>query len=247
MQMQSTFGARAAPPAKTTIALSLTEDYAPQWGVWEGVRELVQNWHDGCLRGNGRVEWVRNDANDHVALIGSVVVGSLTYNAAEQQLVLVNRDVGLARRVLLLGSSHKADSQEAIGQFGEGMKVGTLALLREGRQVDMCTRDEHWHWCRRVDASFGVRVLTVEVQPRGSVEGALLVEEDEDEDEDVPRQQRQQQRLTAALGEADTSTLVSSLTAPEWEQFCTRFLFLTPPTDSFSSSELGEILASDGF
>ena len=47
--------------------------------------------------------------------------------------------------------------------------------------------------------------------------------------------------------EADTSTLVSSLTAPEWEQFCTRFLFLTPPTDSFSSSELGEILASDGF
>ncbi|KOO32995.1 sap DNA-binding domain-containing protein [Chrysochromulina tobinii] len=238
--MQSTFGARAAPPAKTTIALSLTEDYAPQWGVWEGVRELVQNWHDGCLRGNGRVEWVRNDANDHVARIGSVVVGSLTYNAAEQQLVLVNRDVGLARRVLLLGSSHKADSQEAIGQFGEGMKVGTLALLREGRQVDMCTRDEHWHWCRRVDASFGVRVLTVEVQPRGSVEGALLVEEDDDQD--VPRQQRQQQRLTAALGEADTSTLVSSLTAPEWEQFCTRFLFLTPPTDSFSSSELGELL-----
>ena len=70
MQMPSTFGARAAPPAKTTIALSLTEDYAPQWGVWEGVRELVQNWHDGCLRGNGRVEWVRNDANDHVARIG---------------------------------------------------------------------------------------------------------------------------------------------------------------------------------
>ena len=250
----STLRARAAPPAaapaKTTITLSLTEDYAPQWGVWEGVRELVQNWHDGCLRGNGRVEWVRNDANDHVALIGSVVVGSLTYNAAEQQLVLVNRDVGLARRVLLLGSSHKADSQEAIGQFGEGMKVGTLALLREGRQVDMCTRDEHWHWCRRVDASFGVRVLTVEVQPRGSVEGALLIEKDEDED--VPRQQRQQQRLTAALGEADTSTLVSSLTTPEWEQFCTRFLFLTPPTDSFSSSELGELLywllmASDGF
>ena len=31
------------------IALSLTEDYAPSWKLWEGVRELVQNWHDGCL------------------------------------------------------------------------------------------------------------------------------------------------------------------------------------------------------
>ena len=24
-----------------SIALSLTEDYAPSWGMWEGVRELV--------------------------------------------------------------------------------------------------------------------------------------------------------------------------------------------------------------
>merc|ERR1711871_1871838 len=35
--------------AATSISLSLTEDYAPSWGVWEGCRELIQNWHDGCL------------------------------------------------------------------------------------------------------------------------------------------------------------------------------------------------------
>lgn len=230
--------------ARTTISLSLTEDYAPQWGVWEGVRELVQNWHDGCLHGGAPVQWVRDDANTFHALRSGDVVGSLTFSPAEEQLVLVNRDVGLARRVLLLGSSHKADSA-AIGQFGEGMKVGTLALLREGRQVDMCTRDEHWHWCRRVDAAFGVRVLTVEVQPRASVEsslGSALLLEDDDDDKQQGQLPERRQRLGKALGEADTSTMISPVSACEWKQFSERFLFLTPPTDSFASPELGQLL-----
>ena len=148
----------------TTIALSLTEDYAPSWGVWEGVRELVQNWHDGCLRNSGQVDsWTALGGDAFVAVANGKEVGVLSYDAAKEELQLVNRDVGLARRVLLLGSSHKADSSHAIGQFGEGMKVGCLALLREGRHVEMSTRDEHWHWTRRLDASFGVRVLTIEV------------------------------------------------------------------------------------
>ena len=32
----------------TDISLSLTAKYAPAWGIWEGVREFVQNWLDGC-------------------------------------------------------------------------------------------------------------------------------------------------------------------------------------------------------
>ena len=27
--------------------------YAPAWGLWEGVRELLQNWHDGLLDAAG--------------------------------------------------------------------------------------------------------------------------------------------------------------------------------------------------
>ena len=29
------------------IQLSITRNYAGHWETWEGVREMVQNWHDG--------------------------------------------------------------------------------------------------------------------------------------------------------------------------------------------------------
>jgi hypothetical protein len=29
--------------------LYITSKYALQWKAWEGVREFVQNWHDGVL------------------------------------------------------------------------------------------------------------------------------------------------------------------------------------------------------
>ena len=74
------------------------------------------------------------------ATSGGRSVATVLYDASKQRLTLVNRGVGLQRRVLLLGTSQKI-SAEAIGQFGEGMKVGTLALIREGRQVEMATRD----------------------------------------------------------------------------------------------------------
>ena len=29
--------------------LHITPGYVPKWQAWEGVREFVQNWHDGVL------------------------------------------------------------------------------------------------------------------------------------------------------------------------------------------------------
>jgi len=34
------------------IQLSITKNYASHWDTWEGVREMVQNWHDGLLSSN---------------------------------------------------------------------------------------------------------------------------------------------------------------------------------------------------
>ena len=51
------------PPSQ--ISLSLTSGYARSWGLWEGLRELVQNWHDGVY-----------DALDELIKHGQVPLGT---------------------------------------------------------------------------------------------------------------------------------------------------------------------------
>ena len=231
------------------ISLSLTEDYAPSWGAWEGVRELVQNFHDGCLE-HGPVTFERQrlaDSADHrfEALAAGVSVGSAIYDSEHKRLTLANRRVALHRRSLLLGASRKA-SGEAIGQFGEGMKVGALALLREGRRVEMSTRDEHWRWLRRLDDAFGVRVLTVEVSARSTAErtSAEMERAASDDEADGSVREARGAALWVELGEADTCTTVGPLEPEEWARFSQRFLFLVPAEDCFSC-ELGALLLED--
>ena len=234
--LAATERSKIAASNTTSIALSLTEDYAPTWGCWEGVRELVQNWHDGCLcGGEARAQFEEWQAGGLVrryeGVVGGVSVGSAIYDAERQELTLVNRNVALARRVLLLGSSKKAAVSESIGQFGEGLKVGALALLRDGRSVAMSTRDEHWAFVRKLDPAFGVRVLTVEISAR-DVHAAEVAGM-----KSAPSAQ-------VELGEADTCTVVGPISPAEWAAFARRFLFLSPAAESFRC-ELGELLLDD--
>ena len=37
------------------IQLSITRNYAQHWDTWEGVREMVQNWHDGLFSGSENI------------------------------------------------------------------------------------------------------------------------------------------------------------------------------------------------
>ena len=59
MSTAGTASSAATQPVRS-IALSLTEDYCPSWGAWEGVRELVQNFHDGCLDSGTAVGMARS-------------------------------------------------------------------------------------------------------------------------------------------------------------------------------------------
>ena len=121
-----------APQRQTServISLSLTEDYAPSWGVWEGTRELIQNWHDGCLEhadAGGSVQWEIAHVDDAFsARTGRTLqryeardasgrsVGTVVYDPWLQRLTLANRDVALERRVLLLGTSQKANAADS--------------------------------------------------------------------------------------------------------------------------------------
>jgi len=156
-----------------------------------------------------------------------VEVGWCEYVDEATQLVLVNRKVGLGRQVLLMGYSKKAQHQDVIGSFGEGLKVGAVALLRRGLGLTMFTKEESWAFKLMLDPAFGEQVLTVEVSGRPSVSSHFELE-------GLPS-------CLSGLGPDDTVTILSGLRPQEWSELSQRFLFLRRPRDAIKT-EVGSLL-----
>jgi hypothetical protein len=132
------------------IQLSVAVDYLPEWGIYEGLRELTQNFidsqDDSGIKGDIRFEGG--------ALRGKVI---MTNPGAKS----------LTREALLFGVTSKSDRVDQRGQFGEGMKVGTLALTRAGCDVTIRTQTETWKASIEPSAEFGNRkVLTFATRKR---------------------------------------------------------------------------------
>jgi hypothetical protein len=104
------------------IELPITDTYVSEWGVWEGIREIVQNAIDEQdLHGHQMV--VEHDgAMLHVRSIGA----------------------DMNRAALLLGKTSKQGIEKARGQFGEGLDLALLALTRAGLDVEIRTQQEKW-------------------------------------------------------------------------------------------------------
>ena len=150
------------------VCLSLTSSYAAHWGAWEGLRELVQNWHDGALAAAGERDEVRfaklGEYTYEARGSGGAALGSARYDGATQTLALTN--VGAVdRTALLLGFSRKAARRDVVGCFGEGLKVGALALLRLGAELRLETGREMWRFALEPDEAFGGQeVLVVHIK-----------------------------------------------------------------------------------
>ena len=104
------------------IEMTVTPEYV-KWGLWEGIRELIQNWKDADAKGNK---------------------GSLSYNEKTGILRLKNLGANIPRKALLLGFSDKRNAKGQIGQFGEGLKLGCLGLVKAGYNVRIRTGRETW-------------------------------------------------------------------------------------------------------
>src|ERR1700722_2115045 len=91
------------------LELSIKTNYLPSWGAYEGIRELVQNGADA------RVELGASFEARH---------------RKPDTLVLENEGATLPHEALLFGHTSKAGRSDLIGKFGEGLKLGVLALVR---------------------------------------------------------------------------------------------------------------------
>lgn len=107
--------------------LGMSINYCPTWGVVESVREFFQNAHD---------EEIVNPEN-------KMYFG---YDKDSKTLCIGNKNGRLTTNTLLLGQSSKRDSSETIGQHGEGYKVATVVLLRNGKTVKVYNRADKEVW-----------------------------------------------------------------------------------------------------
>jgi hypothetical protein len=104
------------------LELSINVNYLPAWKAWEGIRELIQNGKDAETEFNA----------------------PLVVTHHNNTLRIENEGAVLTRDALLFGTTSKTDRTDMIGKFGEGLKLGVLALVRSGREVKIRTGGEVW-------------------------------------------------------------------------------------------------------
>lgn len=100
------------PQGWRLLTIGPTETWREEWGLWEAIRDIVQNALDEAE--------------------------SYTFGYDDQGLWIRDAGRGVAIEDFLLGPARpKPDT--ARGKFGEGMKIAALALLREGYSVHVET------------------------------------------------------------------------------------------------------------
>lgn len=140
------------------IELTIKTDYLPNWGLWEGVRELVQN------------------AKDAETEFGVEAQMNVRYRKDTQTLVIENGGTVLPHEALLLGHTSKSHRDDTIGQFGEGLKLGVLALVRAGHKVKIRSGSEVWVPAIVTSEKFSAEVLAFTIYAGRKDEHRVQVE-----------------------------------------------------------------------
>ena len=129
--------------------LSLSTNYAQDWTVVDGVREIFQNALDQETMSPDNKMFHDYDKHTQTLLVG-------------------NAQSILETGTLLLGASTKSEDNSTIGKFGEGYKIGILVLLRAGKNVIIYNYGKREVWMPRLVKSrrYNAEVLTFFVDKR---------------------------------------------------------------------------------
>lgn len=111
--------------------LGMSINYCGSWDVVQSVRELFQNAYDAQTANPSNTMYFSYDEESETLRVG-------------------NKNGSLETKTLLLGQSSKVDDERMIGQHGEGYKVATVVLLRNGKTVTVYNRSEREVWTAKV-------------------------------------------------------------------------------------------------
>lgn len=102
--------------------LPIKSTYVSRWGLWESVRELIQNAKDEEEENGSRME--------------------VAYRAGA--LHIINHGAQLGASALLIGETSKAGKKGLRGEHGEGLDLAFLAGVRANYKIKVHTGDEVW-------------------------------------------------------------------------------------------------------
>lgn len=97
---------------------TITKNYIPDWGLIEGVREVLQNAIDSP--------------------------GKMTLEINDNTLIIKNDNIKLPIKSLLMGYGTKTNDVSQIGGKSEGSLLAIMVLIREGYNVNIINSDEIW-------------------------------------------------------------------------------------------------------
>lgn len=121
------------------FTLPLSPDYVSHWGLWEAVREIIQN------------------AKDESPLS--------TIELRDNMLIITSPTGRLTPQSLVLGVSTKRFDESKRGKFGEGYKLALLVLCRLLHKVTIHSGDEIWYARLEHDDTFDTKLLKVDIFP----------------------------------------------------------------------------------
>lgn len=128
------------------LELSIKVPYVKNWGLWEAVRDLMQNGIDS-----------------EVQFSAPLSVWHDPKRGGTGMLCIENEGAVLPHEALLLGHTTKSDRGDLAGQFGEGLKLACLVLARRGHEVIIRSGSEVWTPCIERSEKFDADVLVVHI------------------------------------------------------------------------------------
>jgi len=133
------------------LTTSIKREYRPNWAEWEGIRELAQNARDAQVEHGAPmlVRWEEDQREPEGGILR-----------------IENRGEAcrLSRQALLLGETSKAGRTDLLGQWGDGLKIGVLALLRRGCRIGVKTGRDRWEALVQESKQYGgARVLAFKI------------------------------------------------------------------------------------
>lgn len=138
------------------IELTIDASYLPEWGAWHGIRELVSNGKDA-------------ETELHAPL---------RVEHRGTRLIVENDGAALPHKALLFGATTKAGRSDTIGRFGEGLKLGILALVRAGMKVVIRSGAETWTPAIERSERFEADVLVFNVRGGNQYKERVRIEVD---------------------------------------------------------------------